>query len=231
MKKSVVAVGVAVATLSLGVGLMGCSSNKSSTKSSTSSSTSTSASTSTQTSPATTSAQASGPNKTIADYIKENNIQEQIIRHGDPGAPTIDLPVPENWTQVPESDQAPYGGITYNNATNQQDAPKIVAIVEKLTGNVDAQKLLSFAPGELKNLPGYSGGDGESSTLSNFPAYQLGGDYKKDGQTRVIAQKTVVIQGANGTYVLQLNAEGPESDASALMDATNVIDDKTTITP
>jgi len=30
--------------------------------------------------------------------------------------------------------------------------------------------------------------------------------------------------------VLQLNAEGPEPDKTPLMDATNVIDDKTTIT-
>ena len=41
------------------------------------------------------------------------------------------------------------------------DPPSIVAIMSKLTGNVDPAKIFEFAPGELKNLPGYeSAGDG-----------------------------------------------------------------------
>ena len=34
---------------------------------------------------------------------------------------------------------------------------------------------------------------GEGSTLSGFPAYQQGGSWKQDGQTKLVAQKTVVI--------------------------------------
>jgi hypothetical protein len=48
---------------------------------------------------------------------------------------------------------------------------------------------------------------------------------------RVIAQKTVVIPGQDGLYVLQLNADGTEDQMGALMDATGVIDEQTTITP
>ena len=114
----------------------------------------------------------SGPNQTIADYIKQNGIQETMISHTTPGAPTIDLPVPDGWKVVPESTDAPYGGIAFNTPTDPNDPPKIIAIVEKLTGNVDTDKLLAVAPGEVKNLPGYDGGDGDKSTLSGFPAYQ-----------------------------------------------------------
>jgi hypothetical protein len=226
MKKSAAAMGVAIAAISLGVGLVGCGSHSKSTT--TSSSTSTSSATKTTTS---TSAQASAPNQTIADYIKQNGIQETMIIHGTPGAPTIDLPVPDGWKVLPESADAPYGGVAFNTPTDPNDPPKIIAIVEKLTGNVDTDKLLAVAPGEVKNLQGYDGGDGEKNTLSGFPAYQLGGDYTKDGTQRVVAQKTVVIQGKDGLYVLQLNAEGPQPDKTPLMDATTVIDDKTTITP
>ena len=49
--------------------------------------------------------------------------------------------------------------------------------------------------------------------------------------TRLVAQKTVVIQSKDGIYVLQLKAEGPQADADALRSATGVIDQKTTITP
>ena len=73
----------------------------------------------------------------------------------------IDLAVPEGWTRIPEGADAPYGGIVFNTPTNPNDPPKIIAIVEKLTGNVDTDKLLAVAPGEVKNLPGYSGGDGQ----------------------------------------------------------------------
>jgi hypothetical protein len=228
MKKSAATLGIAIAVVSLGVGVVGCSSK--STTTATSSSSATSTSSSTTAAPTTTSAQAAGPNKTIADYIKENNIQETTISHQTAGAPTIDLPAPDGWKVLPESADAPYGGLVYNTPTDPNDPPKIIAIVEKLSGNVDGDALLTYAPGEIKNLPGYDGGDGQKSTLSGFPAYQLGGDYTKDGTQRVVAQKTVVIQAKDGLYVLQLNAEGPEPDKTPLMDATNAIDDKTTIT-
>jgi probable lipoprotein LpqN len=231
MKKST-AIGVAIAAISVTVGVVGCGkeSKPSSPSSSASTSTSTSASASTTASPTSTSAQASGPNETIADYIKQNNIQETNISHSTAGAPTIDLPVPDGWTKIPESPDAPYGGIVFTTPTDPNDPPKITAVFDKLTGNVDTDKLLSYAPGEVKNLPGYDGGDGEKNSLSGFPAYQLGGNYMKNGTQRVIAQKTVVIQASDGIYVLQINAQGPEPDKTPLMDATNVIDDKTTIT-
>jgi serine/threonine protein kinase, bacterial len=224
---------VAVSLVVIGVVLVGgltvLAVVQSSKSSNTSTSTSTSTSTATTSAPS-TSAQASGPNETIADYIKKNNIQETTIAHGTPGAPTIDLPVPEGWTRIPEGTDAPYGGIVFNTPTNPNDPPKIIATVEKLTGNVDRDKLLAVAPGEVKNLPGYSG-DGGQDKLSGYPAYQLGGSYTKNGVTRMVAQKTVVIQSKDGIYVLQLRAEGPQADVDALKGATVVISQKTTITP
>src|ERR1700736_2282459 len=99
MKKSAAAMGVAIAAISVGVGLVGCGSHSNSTAPPTSTSTS-SATTTTKTTTS-TSAQASGPNQTIADYIKQNGIQETMISHSTPGAPTIDLPVPDGWKVVP----------------------------------------------------------------------------------------------------------------------------------
>jgi len=49
--------------------------------------------------------------------------------------------------------------------------------------------------------------------------------------SRMVAQKTVVIPGQDGLFVLQLNADGTEDQAMPLMDATQTIDDQTTITP
>jgi hypothetical protein len=113
-----------------------------------------------------------------------------------------------------------------------QDPPSVIALVSKLTGNVDPAKILQYAPGEIKNLPGYDGAaEGTPSTLGGFDATQIGGTYTKHGVKRAIAQKTVVIPGRNGLYVLQLNADGTEDQMGALMDATNVIDKQTTITP
>ena len=100
-----------------------------------------------------------------------------------------------------------------------------------MTGDVDTFKLLSVSSGEIKNLPGYDGGNGQLSTLSGYPASKLGGSYTKDGVTRMVAQNTVVIQSKDGIYVLQLNAEGPEADANALMAATGVMVQQTKITP
>ncbi len=102
----------------------------------------------------------------------------------------------------------------------------------KRTGNVDPAKILEYAPGEIQNLPEFDGPDtGKPGTLGGFDATQIGGMYVRDGVTRMIAQKTVVIPGQDGLYVLQLNADGTEDQAMPLMDATAAIDEETTITP
>jgi len=84
---------------------------------------------------------------------------------------------------------------------------------------------------EIRNLPGYEGAQkGTSSTLRGFDAVQIGGTYIKNGVNRSIAQKTVVIPGQDGLYVLQLNADSTQDHKRALTDATRVIDEQTTIT-
>jgi hypothetical protein len=229
---SVTTAGLAAVALSMGAVACNSSSNTTTTTSASSTTSKTTASTtSAKATPATPSA--SGANYTIADYIKNNQINEATVHHGDPGSPTIDLPVPDGWSQVPESDSAPFGGIVYDQPTNPNDPPTIVAIVSKLSGNVDAAKVLEYAPGEIKNLPGYEelGNGGSTSTLGGFQAYQIGGNYVKDANKRAIAQKTVVIPSQDGLFVLQLNADSAADQMDALMAATSVIDDQTTITP
>jgi serine/threonine protein kinase len=226
----VAAVSIVVIGVSLIGGLIILAVIQSAKSSNTSRPTSTSTPTATTSAPSAF-AQASGPNETIGDYIKKNNIQETTITHGTPGAPTIDLPVPLGWTGIREGADAPYGGIVFNTPTDPKDPPKIIAIVAKLTGYVDTDKLLAVAPGEIKNLPGYKSSDGRKSTLGGYPAYQIAGSYSKNGVTRMVGQKSVVIQSKDGVYVLQLKAEGPQADANALNDVTGVIDQTTTITP
>ncbi|MDT7765560.1 MAG: hypothetical protein QOC63_4980, partial [Mycobacterium sp.] len=72
---------------------------------------------------------------------------------------------------------------------------------------------------------------GEASSLGQYRAYQLGGTWTQDGQTKIVAQKTVVIPGKDGLYVLQLNADGLEDQGEIVGAATTVIDDQTKITP
>ena len=94
--------GVAAAVTALAVVLSGCGSD---TKTATSSSSSTEssktssagASTSKKPTVAARAQNAAGPNPTIASYIKDNGITETPVHMGDPGAPTINLPVPDGW--------------------------------------------------------------------------------------------------------------------------------------
>ncbi len=48
--------------------------------------------------------QPAGKNETIADYIKQNGITETPVKRGDPGSPTIDLPVPAGWADAGRQD-------------------------------------------------------------------------------------------------------------------------------
>jgi hypothetical protein len=225
---------VAISALAIGIGLSGCGSNTKSEPSTSKQTSAASSSTKASSSAAPTKTpQAAGPNKTIVDYIKENSINETPVHRGDAGAPTIDLPFPQGWEDAGNrTPEWAYGAIVSTDPAMAQDPPTIIALVSKLSGNVDPAKILEFAPGEIKNLPGYDGAtEGSPSTLSGFDATQIGGTYMKDGVKRAIAQKTVVIPGGDGLFVLQLNADGTEDQMGALMDATGVIDEQTKITP
>jgi hypothetical protein len=231
MKKLTVATTVGITVVALSVALVACgASTKTETKTSTS--TSTSITTTASTAAPTTSAQAAGPNKTIQDYIKENQIVETPVHLGDPGSPTINVPVPPGWSNAGTSTPArAYTAMVYDQPPVPDDPPRITAIVSKLTGNVDPAQILNYAPGQLKNLPGFQALDnGSKTTMSGFDSFQMAGYYMKDSTKRVRGEKTVVIPGHDGLYVLQLSADGLDGALSTIMDATKVIDSQTTIT-
>jgi hypothetical protein len=226
---------IAITAVALGVGLSACGSDSKSEKSTSASATTTSAEAESSSSKApATPAEAAGPAETIVDYIKKNNITETPVKPGDPGSPTIDLPFPPGWEDAgAKTPQWAYNAIVFTgDPAMAQDPPTIIAIVSKLTGNVDPAEVLKYAPGEIRNLEGFQGPTtGQPGKLSGFDATQIGGTYLRDGVTRMIAQKTVIIPGQDGLYVLQLNADGTEDQAMQLMEATKTIDDQTKINP
>lgn len=226
MRSSVRAAGiVAVGAVALGIGLAGCGSD-------TESAPSTSSMETTESSAATSAAR---PEKTIAEYIQENNIVETPVHRGDPGSPTIDLPVPPGWQNA--SSRAPevaYGAMVFNNPATAADPPTLIVYVSKLAGNVDAAKILEYAPAEIQTLPGYEGPPiGSPTKLGGFDATQIGGAYTKNGVKRAVGQMTAVIPGQDGLYVLQLNADsiGQQDPVHALTVATGVIAQQAKITP
>ena len=149
--------------------------------------------------------------------IVRKDEQAKLLKEQDAGADT-----PE-WA---------YGAIYYSGPGAEEYTPSIVALLSRLTGDVDPDAIIEYAAGELTNLPGWEPlSRGRTSTLSGFPAYQLGGTWVQDGVTKVVAQKTAVIPGADGLYVLQLNADGLESQLDIIGPATDIIDDQTVITP
>ncbi|MCV7430418.1 envelope biogenesis lipoprotein LpqN [Mycolicibacterium bacteremicum] len=232
--------GVAALATTLGLILSGCGSDTKTTEGTPTASASSSESATEESEPETTKPKvaprdedAPGPNETIASYIQANGIQETPVKRGDPGSPTIDLPFPEGWEDAgPDTPEWAYGAIVYTGPEAAEYTPSIVALVSKLTGNVDPQKIIELAPGELENLPGYEGwNEGAQSELGGFDAFQLGGTWEQDGLTKIVAQKTVVIPGGDGLYVLQLNADGLEDQADIVSAATDVIDSETVITP
>lgn len=229
MKRLTSATGAGIAVLTLSLALAGCGSDSKTASSSEASSGASSAATS---SSAEETAPAKGTNKTIVDYIKENNITEMAVKRGDAG-PNINVPSPPDW--APKQGGLPagtYGAIVYAKSAVPTNPPRILALLSRLTGNVDPAEILKYAPGELNNLPGFvANGPVQTAKLSGFDAVQLSGVSTDGDKKGMIAQKTVVIPQGDAIYVLQFNAIADESEAGILGDAMNVIDTQTTITP
>jgi len=169
--------------------------------------------------------------KTIQDYIKDNGITAVQVRRGDPGAPVIGLGLPRGWSDLgEETPEWAYAGAVYDKAVDPNDPPTIVVLLSKLTGNVDPDKILEYASGELLNMADYQPVAEEKSKLGQYDAVQLAGLYTRDGKEASIAQKTVVINFSDdAVYVLQINADAPASDAPVLMQATDAIDKQAAI--
>ena len=175
----------------------------------------------------------SGPNRTLKDYVAENQITQTAVRRGEQGSPDIYIPLPWGWYDAgAETPDWAFGELLYKWPGDLDEPPNIVILLSKLTGNVDPAEVLEYSTGELKNLPDYTQvSDPNQSKLSGFDAVQLAGVYKRDGQDRLIAQKTVVIPGKGGLYVLQMNADAPKTAAPTMFAATQAIDETTRITP
>ncbi len=174
----------------------------------------------------------SGPNKTINDYITENNIAETPFKPNEPGTPDFDFPFPPGWSSAGDKTPAwAYGAIVYDKPADPSDPPTMIAIASKLTGKVDPAMILKYAPGQLENLPDFKPlGDPEKSSLSGFEAIQSAGTYTYNGKARVVAQKTVVIPGKDALFVLQLNADALQGQEQVVIDAAAVIEAQTKIT-
>ncbi|MET0703971.1 MAG: LpqN/LpqT family lipoprotein [Mycobacterium sp.] len=220
MKRLTAAIGTGVTVLALSFGLVGCGSDDKSSSSGSASSS------------ATESTEAAGPQKTIADYIAEKKITQIAVKRGDPG-PNINVPLPADWQ--PKQGALPkgtYGAIVFTRSGAPNNPPRVLALLSKLTGDVDPAEILKYAPGELNNLPGYAGQkEGVPSKVSGYDAVQLTGSYLNKDKKGTISQRTVVIPLADAVYVLQLNGISDELETPVLNDAMTFIGDKTTITP
>lgn len=228
---------LAAVTMAIGLTMTGCGSSGDSAESSSSetSASSSAAETTAETSAATeTSAAAPADTQTVGEYLTAQGVTQTIVTRGEPGAPTLNLPMPAGWADVGgDTPEDAYGAIYLESAKGTPNPPAILARMARLEGGeFDAAKILELSPNAVTRTPGWEGpAVGEPSTLGGFDAMAIAGTAVVDGAPNFIARKTVVIPGPEHTYVLALDAQGPVDEQQALIDAMTVIDDETTIEP
>ena len=169
---------------------------------------------------------------TIVDFIRDNRIVETQLHPGDPGAPIVNLPTPPGWAEAGRATPTwAWGAIYFTDPAMSADPPNIVTLVSKLTGD-GAARVLSYAPGELRNMADFEGDQGTAMKVSGFNAWQHGGTFtRNDGVKRAIVQTTVEIPAPDGVFVMQHNADGRPDQLGLLRDTTRIINEQTTITP
>jgi hypothetical protein len=221
--------GVALAVTVTALGASACNSDSKPAPSSTSSSAASSSAAAAPTSAAPSAPAA--PKKTIRDYLHEKNITEQQLHPGDPGAPTLTMPLPQGWVDAgPLTPKWAWSASKFDDPAMKADPPTIIVLISKLPG-ANADEVLQYAPGELQNLHNWQdAGTNCEAMLAGFKACQVGGMYNQDGKDRLMAQKTAAIPTKDGVIVLQINASGTKETIAPLMDATSSIDKSLKIT-
>lgn len=145
----------------------------------------------------------------------------------------MDIDRPAGWDSA--GDDTPdyaYGALVYTGegAQNMSYTPNIIALVSRLDGPVDPDKLLKLAGGEVKNLPGFESVGEEAGESAGFPAFRIAGTYDMQGGKAAFGQETVVFKGPDGLYVLQINATSDESQGHELFQALEAVDKSLKIT-
>lgn len=151
MKRTAIS-GAAVAILATSITLAGCGSSPSN---STAANNPSSASASAKPQPKVAPRLApEGPNPTIAGYFKDAHITATPVHKGDPGAPTVNFPMPDGWADAgPDTPPTAYWAIVDNGPESAKYTPSIVATVSKLDGDVDPQKLIEPPRARRKTCP------------------------------------------------------------------------------
>lgn len=224
--------GVALAVTVSALGASACDSGSKPAPSSTSSSASSTSAAAAPTSSAPGAPAApAAPKKTIRDYLREKNITEQQLHPGDPGAPTLTMPLPPGWVDAGAlTPKWAWSASKFDDPAMKADPPTIIVLISKLPGG-KADEVLEYAPGELQNLHNWQdAGTNCDAKLAGFKACQVGGMYNQDGKDRLMAQKTAAIPTKDGVIVLQINASGTKETIAPLMDATSSIDKSLKIT-
>src|ERR1700730_6071238 len=111
--------GATIAIVAIAIGLAGCSSSPSSNNAASKTSSTGSAATSTTTakpqSKVAPRIAAQGPNASIASYFQQSHITATPVHKGDPGAPTINFPIPDGWADAgPDTPATAYRAIVHH---------------------------------------------------------------------------------------------------------------------
>lgn len=224
--------GLAAVAVAIGLGLTGCGSSGDSGESA--SQTSTAAAADETSESAETSAAPPADPQTVGEYLTAQGVTQTIVTRGEPGVPTLDLPMPPGWADVgSDTPEDAYGAIYLRSAEGTPNPPAILARMARLEGGrFDAAKILELSPNAVTKTPGWEGPTtGEPSTLGGFDAVAIAGTAPIDGEPNFIARKTVLIPGPQHTYILALDAQGPADQEQVLIDAMFVIDEDATIKP
>lgn len=139
---------------------------------------------------------ADGKEYAIVDYIDDNGPFEMPIHRQTPDAPMVTVPIPPGWADAgTRTPSWAYSAMLFEGLPPNVEPPVVIALISKLSGDVEAAKILQDAPNELRNVPGFSGGDSRRLSLAGSEAVDVVGSYDRDARRRagtVVDQQTAV---------------------------------------
>ena len=171
---------------------------------------------------------------TIADYLADNGVTETPLRLGVEDPLIADFQLPDGWEAKLSTEEGEVAYLSAFGNVHQSDnfVPGAALLVSVLDGPVDAQELLGYASGEFYNLPGFEEFRSEDTDLDGFPAFLIIGGYDDpDFGPMVVSQRTAVVERDGVVYGVQLNVRALESQADAVDEDAQFINETLTVFP
>jgi hypothetical protein len=170
---------------------------------------------------------------TLRDYLISKHVTLEPERSVGFSALSITLPMPRDWTQVPDPNVPDAFAVIANRSSTDLYTPNAQVVVYKLVGDFDPKDAITHGLIDSQSLPAWQTTDASLADFYGFPSAAIEGTYRQNDMTLNLTRRHVIAATGTGRFLVSLSVTTQASSQAAPVaaDATDAIVNGFRVTP